>query len=318
MKDLMIRFICVVAHSYLRSTTFVTGKQFIWDHVLRPFVLWRTLPIVAVTRFGATIEGSLPDVIHSYLYFFGVWEPGITRIYRHHLRPGDVCIDIGANVGAHTLLAAELVGGRGRVHAIEASPTIFHYLKRNLQLNECQHVVPYNIAVTNATGPVTIFLHDAGNLGGTTIMVGESRNRPTTREIVIDGSPLSGILPVEEIAAARLIKIDVEGAEWLVLQGMRDILPILRHDCLILIEISKEALAADGVHIDDVISLLGQYDRHPFEILNAYSPDQYFKPPGQTRTSAIRRDAPLLDLGFARRDVCDALLQADATRSGWE
>jgi FkbM family methyltransferase len=199
------------------------GKRLIWYHVLRPYILWRSLPTIAVTKFGANIEGDLLDVIHSYLYFFGVWEPGITGTYIHHLRPGDVCIDIGANVGAHTLLAAQLVGLQGQVHAIEASPTIHRRLIRNLELNNCPQVRTYNVAVTDSTGPVTIYLHDAWNLGATTIMVDESKRLPSTSEAVIGGRPLSAVLPIEAIKAARLIKIDVEGAEWLVLQGMRDV-----------------------------------------------------------------------------------------------
>jgi FkbM family methyltransferase len=312
MKIWLVRLICAITRRYLRLTHFAVGKQFIWYHILRPYVLWRNLRLVAVTKFGARLEGELPDVIHSYLYFFGVWEPAVTRTYCHHLRPGDVCIDIGANVGAHSLLAARLVGVQGRVHAIEASPTIHRRLTRNLQLNNYPQVTAYNVAVTDTAGPVTIYLHDAGNLGGTTIMVSESRSRPTTNESVIDGRPLSGIVPIEDIKAARLIKIDVEGAEWLVLHGMRDVFPLLRHDCLILVEVSREALAVQGVGVRDVIALLGQYGWEPFEISNSYAPDLYFRPPGRTITPDIRLDASLLDLGFARRSVRDALLQADA------
>ncbi len=203
MKDRLIRILCAATRAYLRWLPFSLGKPYLWNHVVRPYLLWRTLPIIAVTTFGALLEGGLPDMIHSYLYFFGVWEPGVTRVFRQHLRVGDVCIDIGANVGAHTLLAAHLVGGNGRVHAIEASPTICRRLARNLEINNCSQVAVYNAAITDHTGPVTIFLNDASNLGRTTIIASEASQNATTVEAVVEGRPLTDILPIEEVRTAR-------------------------------------------------------------------------------------------------------------------
>jgi FkbM family methyltransferase len=315
MEEWLVRMISISMSAYLRDFPFAFGKHFIWNHVLRPFVLSRSLRLRAVTKFGAFVDGELPDVIHSYLYFVGVWEPGITRVFRQHLRRGDLCIDIGANVGAHTLLAAHLVGPAGRVHAIEASPSIYRRLAHNLRINDLKQVVAHNVAVTDETAPVTIFLHDIKNLGGTTIMPAEAKIRQTSSEVTIEGRPLPAILPIEEIQSARLIKIDVEGAEWLVLQGMLEVLPALNEDCLILIELSAEALAEQGRTIAGVIALFKARGWEPFEIANPYRPNFYFKRLGRVLSTNIQLDARQVDLGFARPKLRDALLEQDRSRS---
>jgi FkbM family methyltransferase len=78
-----------------------------------------------------------------------------------------VVIDIGANVGAHALLAAHLVGPTGRVHAVEASPRIFAMLQEDLRLNGASNVMEYNVAVSDVAGSVPVYVHDESNLGGT-------------------------------------------------------------------------------------------------------------------------------------------------------
>jgi FkbM family methyltransferase len=306
------KMLCAITRMYLRYFPLGFGKLLLWNQIVRPYLLWRDIPLTAVAAFGARFEGSLLDVIHSYLYFFGVWEPGITRIYRQHLRPGDICIDIGANVGAHALLAAHLVGPNGRVHAIEASPTIHKRLVQNLTMNGYRNVQTYNSAVTDKPGSVTVYLHDSRNLGGTTIVRSETeRQRVTTEEAEVDGYPLADIVPIQEIRNARLIKIDVEGAEWMVMIGMRDLLPSLRDDCLILMEVGIAALADHGATLDDLFNLFGSHGWQPVGLINSYRPEFYFHPPGRILEAEINRNIPMVDLAFAKPTVREALLKAD-------
>ncbi len=102
------------------------------------------------------LDRAFPDLVHAYVYFFGICEPAITAIYRAAVRSGDTVIDIGANVAEHTLLAAALVGPRGRVDAIEASPDISARQQRNLAANGTTQVAAYDMAVTDRAGPVPV------------------------------------------------------------------------------------------------------------------------------------------------------------------
>ena len=81
------------------------------------------------------MHGHTADLIQRYVYYFGVWEPTISQWFKGYVRPGDIVVDVGANIGWYTLLAAQRVGPEGQVVAIEASPTIAEHLRANLALN---------------------------------------------------------------------------------------------------------------------------------------------------------------------------------------
>ncbi len=95
---------------------------------------------------------------------------------------------------------------------------------------------------------------------------------------------------------------------------MRNVLPYLREDCLILVEISIEALADHGMTFDDVADFFGLHGWQPFEIVNSYRPEFYCRPPDHTLTIEIRKDARFINLGFAQPALRDALLRGDGAR----
>ncbi len=296
----MLRLACHASRLYFHHMPGRLGKQSLWDHVVRPYLLWRPLEIEARSRFGDRFAGSFPDSVHSFLYFFGVWEPAVTAIYRAALRPGDVVVDIGANVGTHALLAASLVGPHGRVHAIEASPWIHARLLRNIAANGHTQVITHNMAATDVPGEVTVFLHDGSNLGGTTIVASEAERLGAREEATVQGLPLAGIVPLSELRAARLIKIDVEGAEWLVVQGMQEILPLLRADCEILMEINPSALRHFGGSVEALLAIFAQAGFAPFEVANRYDGGFYIAPPATPTEPFVMRNFEVADLLFRR------------------
>ncbi|MGK7869305.1 FkbM family methyltransferase [Falsiroseomonas sp. E2-1-a20] len=299
-KDAVLRALCFGLMLYFRGVPFGFGKALLWNRLVRPYILWRPMDLVARTRFGARLAGNLPDLMQGYLYFFGVWEPGITALYRAALKPGDVVVDVGANVGAHALLAAHLVGPHGRVHAVEASPFIHDRLCRNIEANAAWNIRTYNMAATDAPGPVTVFLHDASNLGGTTIVPSEATRLGAVREAVVEGRPLGQIVPEAELLAARLIKIDVEGAEWLVLRGLAPLLPRLRPDAEILLELNPAALARFGGSMDALLAMFAEAGFTAFEIANRYDTRFYIAPVATRARPFDRRPGELVDLVFRR------------------
>jgi Met-10+ like-protein len=166
----LIRLASATLRLYFQYWPTADGKMLLWDRVVRRRIIWRSLPIVARTKFNLTVRGSFPDLIHGYLYFFGVWEPGISRLIARHLQAGNTAIDIGANVGAHTMLAASIVGPKGKVYAVEASPRTFKQLKDNLEYNGLRQVVAINVTVSDRPRTVTVFLQGGSNPGGTTVV----------------------------------------------------------------------------------------------------------------------------------------------------
>lgn len=300
LKQALLRTACAGLRLYFQHMPFAFGKRRLWDRVVCRHIIWRRMRIVAHTRFGAQFEGNFPDAVHSYAYFFGVWEPAVTAVYRAALREGDVVIDIGANVGMHTLLASRLVGRTGRVHAIEASPWIFRRLRRNLRTNRADNVRSYNLAVTEVAGEVPVFLHDDTNLGGTTIVATEAAKAGAHQESLVEGRPLGEIVPLRELRAARLIKIDVEGAELLVVRGMAPLLAELRPEVEILVEVNARALEGFGSSVAEFIALFTAAGFAPFEVANAYDGGFYLKGKHAAVAPLQRHDFEMADLLFRR------------------
>jgi precorrin-6B methylase 2 len=80
------------------------------------------------------------DYVNRIIAITGVWEPQVTAAFQALLSPGDVCVDVGANIGYFSLLAARLVGSRGHVYAVEPSSTSYDRLTKNLELNNATNV----------------------------------------------------------------------------------------------------------------------------------------------------------------------------------
>jgi FkbM family methyltransferase len=296
----LVRGAAALLRAYFRHVPFTIGKRPVWNSIAqRLMARGHDLHLEATTTFGARMHVRFPDSIQSFVYFFGVWEPSITAYLAGAIAPGDIVIDIGANVGYDTLLASQLVGQAGQVHAIEASPTVYALLTANLALNRTTNVTPHHAAVCASDCMVPVFLHDRCNLGGTTIVPSVARRRAATLEATIPGRPLGDILPMATIIGARLIKIDVEGAEWPVIQGFADLLPLLSSRTELLIEVSAEALHDHDTSIPQFLDLFRRAGFSPYALGNRYTIDMYLEPatPPERLTG---EDFDQLDILFRR------------------
>lgn len=271
-------------------------RRRVWYHLARPLAARCDVPLIATTRFGARMRLTPPDSVQTHIYCFGVWEPGVTAHIAASLGPGDVMVDVGANVGYDTLLAASRIGPTGRVHAIEASPAMFACLTENLRLNGTAGVVTHHAAVTDRASPVPIHLHDRANLGASTILPSLATARGARWEATVPGLPLPALVPPGELRAARLIKIDVEGAEGLVLRGLAPELGALSPRAEILVEVNAPVLAAQGIGVPGLLALMADGGFEAWEIPNTYQVEEYLaaSPPAPRR---------LRDAGFEQADL---------------
>ncbi|HWF19897.1 MAG TPA: FkbM family methyltransferase [Verrucomicrobiae bacterium] len=196
----------------------------------------------------------------------------------HRLKPGDVFIDVGANVGYFSCLASKLVGDSGKVVSIEALPQIFERLKENLAMNGAHNVRLANVAVWNKEENLKMFTRMAHPLGATSLMPAWAAHWQLETAVEVPAKPLPAILTQEEITRARLIKIDVEGAEWKVISGMADMLPDSRQDLEIIVEISRGMLKEQGKSAGDLLELFARHGFHPYRLINDYSVGAYVAP----------------------------------------
>ncbi|BBC73980.1 conserved hypothetical protein [Altererythrobacter sp. B11] len=144
-------------------------------------------------------------------------EPAVIAAIRRLLRPGDVFVDAGANIGIYSVLAARLVGPDGRVVAFEMMPDTAEILRTHLVDNNCDNAVVIEAALWSRSGDkVTAHVSD-GKYGQASISTG-SGNRTTEVETIALSEALS------EFDRIALIKMDLEGAELEALKGAEPLL----------------------------------------------------------------------------------------------
>ena len=177
----------------------------------------------------------------------------LTRHFVRILRPGDCVIDIGANVGYYTMVAAKLVGPTGCVHAFEAAPRTFAGLQTNATLNPAANIHVHGQAVTDRYGETEFFTAAADRTGYSSIRdLGEQ----TAAVATVPAISLDSILA--ELPRTRLVKIDVEGAELLVLRGMRGLIERDRpHVLLELDDAFLRELGADAAQLCEFLTRSG-------------------------------------------------------------
>jgi len=132
------------------------------------------------------------------------------RLLQSYLRPGDVVVDVGANIGTESLAASALVGESGKVFAIEPQPRIYDFLKQNIALNGFVNIVPLNFAVSEVEGVLTIA---DGLLDTSNMVVASGRGQH------VPAKPLDTVLEPFALVCIDLLKIDVEGYEYDVLRS---------------------------------------------------------------------------------------------------
>lgn len=127
-----------------------------------------------------------------------------------------VFVDVGAHIGKYTVMVGNQIKGKGRVIAIEPDPKNFAVLQKNIQLNSMENVFSFNVAAASKEGERDFFV-DSFNTGHSTFY-GEGQRR--FRKIEVACQRLDTILAAYGVSRIDLLKIDVEGAEEGVLEGL--------------------------------------------------------------------------------------------------
>ena len=150
---------------------------------------------------------------------YGTYEELESKIMEEKIEMGNIVVDVGANIGLHTLNMARIVGNTGQVFAFEPDPSNFEILKKNVKINNYKNIILEQKAVGDKHGRITLYQSDHP---------GKHRIFPQTEqaksEIQVELTNLDNYFDSDMIDKINFIKIDVEGLEFSVLKGMKNIL----------------------------------------------------------------------------------------------
>lgn len=215
-------------------------------------------------RYGKMLFNLNDTYVGNAIRQYGEWSQEEMELLRHFIQPGAMVLDIGANIGAHTIFFSQAVGMSGLVYAFEPQQMVFQLLAANMALNSITNVNCYPVAVGDLLGSLKVPCWDYSTLGnfGSTSLRGD-----------IDGEPVS-VVTVDSLTLqdCHLMKIDAEGMEPQVLAGAFKTLQAFQPVLYV-----EDDRPENSEQLIRLLTLLGYslYHHKP----RYYNPQNYFKNP---------------------------------------
>lgn len=195
--------------------------QYILASITKPELLNQPR-LIRLRSHGIFIEVLPSRYVGKNMFLYGIWEIVGTRLLELVLRPGMRFVDVGANVGYYSLLAAHLVGPAGVVDSFEPLDAMRSMLEHGVRANGFNNVRIHREAVTASSGSIELYPFSEVNEGVSSTIAGPGVQADA---IVVPATTLDDVLLTENpMPRADVIKIDVEGAELHVFEGMRRLL----------------------------------------------------------------------------------------------
>jgi len=165
--------------------------------------------------------GSLqfPFQPYQWNFFFGTYEPETKLLINALVASGDVFLDVGANVGYFSAVAANAAGDHGRVIALEPEPVHYERLRRFAEINPSFNIDVLQAAMSDQRGRISFYVCDHP---GWHSLIAEFPQAPITKAIEVETWSLDELLKLrglDHFGAVKMAKVDVEGAEHLVFRG---------------------------------------------------------------------------------------------------
>jgi len=167
------------------------------------------------TSAGDVFDADLSSNLEWQLWTFGSYEAHFAELFSYLLKPGDRCVDVGANVGVHTVRMGRLVGRDGAVIAIEPDPDVVRRTERNIALNDLGNVRVVNAAASERPGEMPLYRPGPSDTN-------RARASLHHHSYLTGSATTVPVVTVDDMcrgAAVALIKIDVEGHEAAVVRG---------------------------------------------------------------------------------------------------
>jgi FkbM family methyltransferase len=215
-----------------------------------PLPAWKRINDVVFEYDLAHYRGTAP-------MYFGSFAPLVIEAMKRHLRPGGVFIDVGANIGYLSAVAAGLVGQRGEVHAFEPVPIYCDRLRRLAELNPRHKIVSNADAAGETPGTCTIYV--TREPGQNTMVRSYQQPMEIVSTLEVPVVRLDDYMEARQIRRVSLLKIDAEGFELPVLKGLERYFSSTRERPPIICEIAPRAYALQGKKLADLAAYMSSH-----------------------------------------------------------
>lgn len=203
--------------------------------------------------------------IDSSLIFRGDFEPHLSRFFRRTISERDTVLDIGANIGAHTLTFASAVGQLGRVLAFEPNPIVRQQLEANIALNNMANVCVYNFALGAEKEVLPLSVPKSNSVEFSNMGLASLVALETPHDVIqVEVRLLDDVVLELGLTRIDMIKIDVQGYEFQVLAGAKRSLD--RFSPVVIFEWEPWAWEKAGKNLEDLTEMLGSLGYHIYEL----------------------------------------------------
>lgn len=196
---------------------------------------------------------AFPDLLTRHLLFSGTYQDDVLFALRTFTAPGSTVFDVGGHHGLMAIVAALAAGPAGRVISFEPNPAARRYFEQNISLNHVQNIRIEPIGLSDRDGEVSFFAQKGtaswnSSLFEEFIAPGYETEKMTIRTKTLDQyAAETGLVP-------KLIKIDIEGSEFLALKGAGE--TIRKYHPVLIMEFNPDAAAAAGTTIGEIVGFL--------------------------------------------------------------
>jgi len=255
-RVLLVRSALRSERAWVRFWPIETGKG--WARGLEPllFRLGVLRPVRVLVEPGVSLLlDPRDDVSRTILVSLGGrWEPEVWQAIARGLPVGGVMLDVGAYIGYDSLKASVRVGPAGRVVAFEPNPITLPILTANVTESGASNVIVQPIACTDSEQTLTFFdATPGGNSGSSSLS--QKNAGPVARQYTVRGRPIDDVMAELGLTRVDVIKIDVEGAELMVLRGAAQ--TIRRFHPKLVVEVVERQLESMGTSVEEVTSFIG-------------------------------------------------------------
>ena len=236
-------------------------------------------PVTTDWYSGLRFQHHLTGDISQCTYVDGRYEPNEMYAMSGLLKAGMTMIDVGANAGIFTLMAAALVGPSGAVHSFEPSPRDLERLRANVNLNHLANVAVHGEALGRRTAKAMLTVSAAARPGHNTMGDLPYEDDAGAGSVEVNVTTLDDFARTAGLTQMDLLKIDVEGSETAVIEGGRESLRKFRP--AIVLEANEAALRKLGSSVTEMLRLV----RELGYAVNVFGPSGRPEPVGGDRLS---------------------------------